>query len=257
MFAAKTLLLAFAAFAAAQLHAPVGDKPEGNPISRPVNEAVVAGTPFTITWAPTDASHTISILLLKGPSTNVVKVGAPIAEGIPNSGSYTWTPPADFGPGDSETTGYGIQIIDDVNGKYQYSTQFGITIPEGYASSSSAAVPTSTKAEYDSYPTASASKSASLSHSSVAQSSSVAANTSTIAYPTKIVTSAPIVSTGYPAGNGTTVRPTGSMTVPSSLLTTATPSATTSGVPESTGAASHLQAGLGLAAGVAGLFFML
>lgn len=79
---------------------------------------MTAGTPFTITWQPT-TTNKVSLLLLKGPSTNVVQVGAPIAEGIANSGSYTWTPPADFGPGLSETTGYGIQLIDDVTGQYQ------------------------------------------------------------------------------------------------------------------------------------------
>lgn len=82
-------------------------------------QAVVAGQPFTIMWTPTDPTHTVSLLLLKGPSTNVIPVGEPIAISIPNSGSYAWVPPSEFGPGLSETTGYGIQLIDDVNGKYQ------------------------------------------------------------------------------------------------------------------------------------------
>lgn len=82
-------------------------------------QAVVAGEPFTIMWTPTETTHTVSLLLLKGPSNDVKPIGAPIAVGIPNSGSYSWVPPADFGPGLSETTGYGIQLIDDVTGKYQ------------------------------------------------------------------------------------------------------------------------------------------
>ncbi|KAF2274434.1 uncharacterized protein EI97DRAFT_451746 [Westerdykella ornata] len=241
MFVKSAVVALFAAFAAAQLHPPVGDKPEGNPITRPLNEAVEAGKPFTITWQPTEPGHTVSLLLLKGPSNNVVPVGEPIAEGIPNSGSLVWTPPAEFGPGITETTGYGIQIIDDVTGKYQYSTQFGITVPEGYKPSSTPS----------GYPTGTPSASKNASTKAPTATATISASYTGI------------LSTGAPISNSSIIQPTKPITVPSSLKTTTYPTGpttpTSSGVTpaDSTGAAGQLKAGLGLAAGVAGLFFML
>lgn len=258
MFVKTALVSLFAAFAAAQLHAPVGE-PAGNPITRPLNEAVDAGETFTITWQPT-TTNTVSLLLLKGPSNNVVPVGAPIAQGIANSGSFSWTVPAEFGPGLSATTGYGIQLIDDVTGQYQYSTQFGINV-EDYVSSSSA-VPSSTDGGYSTstdggYPTGTGYPSS----SKPAPTSSVSASKNvTSAYPTSVETSVVTASTGYPSGNSTIVLPSKTMTVPSSLKTSATATATESDVnepPQSTGAASRMQAGMGLVAGVGALFFML
>jgi len=254
MFAKRALVALFAAFAAAQLpHAPVGDEPEGNPITRPLNEAVVAGEPFTIMWTPSDTTHTVSLLLLKGSSKNVIPVGEPIAISIPNSGSYSWIPPSEFGPGLSETTGYGIQLIDDVTGKYQYSTQFGITVPEdeeeepkptvtkdGYGKPEPTEEPEETeKPEPTEYPTKKPAPSTFIS-----------------------VTAEPSAApSDYPTANSSLPLPSKSMTVPSSLLT-ATPTSTNSPTetpsePEFTGAAAHVKASFGLAAGVAGLFFML
>ncbi|KAI4212868.1 MAG: hypothetical protein LQ351_004393 [Letrouitia transgressa] len=108
---------------------PVGDNPSGNPISAPLNEVVPAGTPFTISWTPTTPGN-VSILLLRGPSTNVLPFGC-IKDNIPNSGKYVWTPPVSLEP---DVTHYGIQIIVSGTGQYQYSTQFGISNP-GYSSS--------------------------------------------------------------------------------------------------------------------------
>lgn len=241
MFAKTFLVSLFAAFAAAQLHEPVGE-PSGNPITRPLNEAVDAGETFTITWEPT-TSNTVSLLLLKGPSSDVVPVGEPIAEGIPNSGSFEWTVPGEFGPGLSATTGYGIQLIDDVTGQYQYSTQFGINVDD-YVSSSSASP--------SGYPTTSVSASTYYTATVTASSTKNA----TTDYPTSVHTA----STGYPSGNSSVVLPTKSMSVPETLQTSSTPTPSTSDVdtpPESTGAASQLQAGMGLVAGVGALFFML
>lgn len=50
---------------------------------------------YTIKWTPT-TPNTVSILLLRGPSTNVVPLGAPLAEGISNSGRFVWTPASDL-----------------------------------------------------------------------------------------------------------------------------------------------------------------
>lgn len=65
---------------------------------------------------------------------------------------------------------------------------------------------------------------------------------------------------GYPSANSSVVLP--SITAPSSSLLTPTPTETgadsTETFPvEATGAASHLKSSFGVAAGVAGLFFML
>lgn len=100
--------------------------PETNPPSLPagLNQIVPAGVPFTITWQPTSTGP-ISLVLLRGPSTNVLPIAC-INESIPNSGSLSWTPPTSLEP---DVTHYGLQIIDDGTGDYQYSTQFGISNP--------------------------------------------------------------------------------------------------------------------------------
>ena len=85
---------------------------------------VPAGSPFTITWTPT-TTGTVTIVLLKGPSTNVIPQ-YPIAQNIANSGSFTWTPATDLVPSPNDM-GYGLQLIVDATGQYQYSTQFGIS----------------------------------------------------------------------------------------------------------------------------------
>lgn len=118
---------------------PVGAEPEGNPITEPITGVIVpAGQPFEITWTPT-TSGTVTLVLLKGPSTNAVPQYA-IVENIPNSGSYSWTPSTKLAPS-SDATGYGIQLICDDDGQYQYSTQFGISNADYSGSSASASAP--------------------------------------------------------------------------------------------------------------------
>jgi hypothetical protein len=239
MFTKVSIATLFAGLAAAQIHPPVGN-PSGNSITRPLNEVVPACKPFTITWQPS-TPNTDSVLLLKGPSNNVVKFGPSLAEGIANSGSLQWTPSPDL-EATSGPNGYGIQIIDDVTGQYQYSTQFGIskeacgTYSSVKVSSSGGGYPVSTPA---------------------------ASKSSSAGYPvsTPVVSSAPhstlVYSTGSPA-NSTVIQPSKPITVPSSLKPSATaPAATTSKLPEVTGAASALQAGAGVLGAVAAFAFML
>ncbi|KAG0643320.1 Ser-Thr-rich glycosyl-phosphatidyl-inositol-anchored membrane family-domain-containing protein [Tuber brumale] len=115
---------------------PVGD-PEGNPISKPgLGEIVPVGSPYTITWNPT-TQGTVTLLLLRGPSTNVVPL-YPIVEKAPNTGTFSWTPAADL---EADVSRYGIQLIDDATGKYQYTTQFGISNSNPSVVSSSSAPP--------------------------------------------------------------------------------------------------------------------
>jgi hypothetical protein len=46
-----------------------------------------------------------------------------IADAIDNSGSYSWTPSTDL---EGDVIGYGLLIVVEGTGQYQYSTQFGI-----------------------------------------------------------------------------------------------------------------------------------
>lgn len=245
MFTKASIISVFAGLAAAQIHAPVGN-PSGNPITRPLNEVVPACKPFTITWQPT-TPNTVSVLLLKGPSTNVVKFGPSLAEGIANSGSLAWTPASSLEATEGPN-GYGIQIIDDVTGQYQYSTQFGISKD----AAACAAVVSHSSAAASDY-----AASTPIYHASSkvpVYSASSAVENATSAYPTKT----PVVSsTGAPQHNSTVIQPTGSMTVPSTLRPSTTGSATTSRLPEATGAAAGLKAGLSLAGVAAAFAFML
>jgi hypothetical protein len=114
----------FAAVASAWV-TPVGTTPSGNSIIKPgLAEIVPAGKPYTITWDPTTAGP-VTLLLLRGPSTNVKPLYA-IAQHIPNSGTYSWTPSTSL---EADVTHYGIQLIDEKTGAFQYSTQFGISNP--------------------------------------------------------------------------------------------------------------------------------
>lgn len=88
------------------------------------------------------SSGTITLLLLRGPSENVVPL-KPIAEGIPNTGSYVWTPDSSLEP---DVSRYGIQLIQDSDGAYQYSTQFGISGDAAVTSAATSSVNTNTDA---------------------------------------------------------------------------------------------------------------
>lgn len=221
----------FAGLAAAQLHAPVGE-PKGNPITRPLNEVVPKCEPFTITWTPTTA-NTVSLLLLKGPSSNVVKFGPALAEGIVNGGSLTWTPAADL-PVTEGNTGYGLQIIDDVTGQYQWSTQFGISAGKcGDVKPSPSSTPVASPSTPAGYPASSA-PAASVPAGYPAASATPVAPAS--GYPTQAPYPTTVVSVpGVPSN--ATAKPSGYP-----VSNTTSPS-----LPEqTTNAASGLSAGMGL-----------
>jgi len=147
---------------------PVGANPSGNPILTPgLQQQVPIGKPFEITWNPT-SSGTVTLVLLRGPSNNVQPL-FPIVEKIPNTGSYSWTPPTSLTP---DTTHYGIQLIQDSNGVYQYSTQFGLS-GDGAVSSSAVSSPVSS-AVSSAVSSVVSSAASSTAPSSVAASSAVA-----------------------------------------------------------------------------------
>ncbi|KAJ4352021.1 uncharacterized protein N0V89_007367 [Didymosphaeria variabile] len=256
----KYSIIAFFAGLAAAYHAPVGE-PSGNAITAPLIQSIPAGKPFTITWTA-DSPNKVSLILLKGPSTNAV-FNQVIVESIDNSGSYTWTPPTSLegtdGPG-----GYGIQLIDDVDGHYQYSTQFGISNEAPVVSSSvvsSSAYESSSAAPM---PTASMTASGYAVPSSAVEtpSSTPVEASSSCTTTTTVYAPAPPVGTGASSGAppASVIYPTGGLTVPASLKTSATGGymvPTSTPAVEFPGAASGLKAGLGLAGAVAALVAML
>ena len=69
----------------------------------------------------------MTLILLRGPSENVVPIDT-IASGIPNSGKFVWTPSKTL---ENDKTHYGLKLVDDGSGAFQYSTQFGIDNPSG------------------------------------------------------------------------------------------------------------------------------
>jgi len=189
----KVLLLAASA-ALVSATVPTTFAPSSNPISKPsLGELVPVGSPYTITWAPT-TSGTVSIQLLQGPSTNVLPLGPQLVQGWANTGTYSWTPSADLAP---DVTHYGLQIISDADGTFQYSVQFGISNPSYSSASGSASAGTS----------------------------ATAVKNVTSAAPTSMA-----YSTGALPANSSILSATGSMTVPSTLLTAAPSAAASSTV---------------------------
>lgn len=102
-------------------------EPKGNAISKPgLDDPVEAGKPYTIEWKA-DTPGPISIVLLRGPSKNVEPIDT-LADKVDNDGKFEWTPSKNLEP---DTTHYGIMIVVEKTGQYQYSTQFGVKNP-GY-----------------------------------------------------------------------------------------------------------------------------
>ncbi|KIY03881.1 uncharacterized protein Z520_00572 [Fonsecaea multimorphosa CBS 102226] len=105
-------------------------------------DAVTQGKEFTVTWDPEDHPTdgvTVSLVLCHGPSTNCVLSDTAIASGIPAAQkSFDWQVPCDLAPGTASTdTGYGMLIIVDGTGEFQYSTQFSVLENQSCSSSSS------------------------------------------------------------------------------------------------------------------------
>jgi Ser-Thr-rich glycosyl-phosphatidyl-inositol-anchored membrane family len=158
----------------------------------------------------------VTLLLLRGPSANVVPI-LTIAETTPNTGSYVWSSvPTDLEP---DTTGYGIQLIVEGSGAYQYSPQCGVQ-NDGYtgsssSSSSSITMSSSTSVDGSGYYTSSPPSTYTLISASTASST-----TSSMSYIT--YTTAP----SSPAGTGganfsvPVLTPTNSMSVPAKLQST-------------------------------------
>ncbi|KAG0123801.1 Ser-Thr-rich glycosyl-phosphatidyl-inositol-anchored membrane family-domain-containing protein [Tuber indicum] len=127
-----------------EVEAAADDKPSGlNPISYPLGGNVNAGSPVTITWQPSTPG-TVTIHALKGPPDNLNDLG-PIVAKVDNSGSFVWNVPKTFE--DSATMGagnkYGLKIVDDATGKFEYSPPFDMTVPGSTFGSAAAGTKTS------------------------------------------------------------------------------------------------------------------
>ncbi|MDI1490084.1 MAG: hypothetical protein OHK93_001284 [Ramalina farinacea] len=131
--AAATLTsLAVAEGPSCQHKSDITKQPSGNPIATPGSTSEVpVGVPYDIAWQNT-TTGAVSLVLLRGPSTNAVDFLC-IVDSIPNSGRYSWTPPTSL---ENDVSHYGIKIVVDATGDYQYSTQFGI-VNDGSKSQSS------------------------------------------------------------------------------------------------------------------------
>ncbi|CRL17969.1 unnamed protein product [Penicillium camemberti] len=138
-FSVATVFSALVGLSAAYTAPDYTQNPTGNAISSPgLNEIVPEGKTYTIKWTPTTTGP-ISLVLLRGPSTNVVPLKT-LAESIPNSGEFKWTPGSDL---EADVTHYGLLLVVEGTGQYQYSTQFGLSAAAGSSSSSTTAAETS------------------------------------------------------------------------------------------------------------------
>jgi len=214
-----------------------------NPIFTPsLGELVPVGKPFNVTWGKSE-DGTVTILLLRGAAQTLTTL-YPIAEKIKNVGYFEWTPKTDL---ENDVTHYGLQLIKDSDGQFQYSVQFGISNPNYKPSSSASGSATAT---------GSATTSASKYSTSAETTSSYVTVSHTIH---SSVTSLVTVTTPAPYVNSTSVKPISTIGPPPIYNTTAvasgtsTPTLSTSGLPtpSQTGAASGLKVASSLLVGVA------
>lgn len=141
-FTTAAIFSTLAAFAAAYTKPDYSQPADGNPIYTPsLNQQVPEGEPFQITWDPT-VGNKVSLVLLRGPSSNVVPLET-IVEDIDNTGSYTWTPGTNL---EVDTTHYGLLLVVEGTGQYQWSTQFGISKGKSSGASSTTEVESKTAA---------------------------------------------------------------------------------------------------------------
>jgi len=95
--------------------------------------SVAAGSALTITWTPDTATQVT--LTLRSGAANDLDAGTPIGS-VTNSGTYSWTVPADVVSG----TTYTIEVADADGGpNANYSPFFAITGGTGVAASSGTA----------------------------------------------------------------------------------------------------------------------
>lgn len=128
----SSVVLAAGLATLAQAFSQPGDQTWGPLLTPDTSSTVTQGKTFSITWDPEDHPTdgvTVSLVLCHGPGSNCVLQDSAIVEKLPASQkSYDWKVPCDLAPGvQSTSTGYGMLIIVDGTGEFQYSTQFTVT----------------------------------------------------------------------------------------------------------------------------------
>jgi len=144
MYSILLPLFATALATVAQAYTKPGANTWGPLLTPDLSHPVTQGKDFTVTWDP--ESHdtdgvTVSLVLCHGNSANCVLADDAIASGIPaDQKSFDWKVPCDLTPGTQSTaTGYGMLIIVDGTGEFQYSTQFSVLESKTCSSSSTLA----------------------------------------------------------------------------------------------------------------------
>ncbi|KAK5080656.1 hypothetical protein LTR70_002632 [Exophiala xenobiotica] len=125
----KSVLSAAGLVAAASAFTQPTSQTFGSLLTPDLTSPVTTGQDYSITWAPSSvAGQTVSLVLCNGPGSNCVLQDSAIVEGIPASqGSYSWSVPCSMPEGTQQTdSGYGMLIIVDGTGEFQYSTQFSV-----------------------------------------------------------------------------------------------------------------------------------
>lgn len=137
---------ALIAAAAAQSYTNPGSQTYGSLLTPNQDSPVTTGQTTTITWSNNAApGSTVSLVLCNGPGANCVLQQNAIASGIPaDANSYSWSVPCSLPEGVATTsTGYGMLIIVDKTGEFQYSTQFSVVKGASCGSSGSSSTTTS------------------------------------------------------------------------------------------------------------------
>ncbi|KAK6341399.1 hypothetical protein TWF696_008475 [Orbilia brochopaga] len=247
LVAVLTSVLAFSASALAYT-TPTTFNVTSNPVHKPnLGDIVPAGKPYEITWQPTEKG-TVTIVLLRGPAENILPL-YPIVENIPNSGSYSWTPKADLVP---DVTHYGIQVIIDANGQYQYSTQFGISNANYVSSASSSSAPATATSQSSAASSSAPGYATATSEPTTTSYATVYSTTKSTV--TSVVT---IATTSASTLSPVPYKPSVAPSPPVYGGNSTQPSLTITPLPSATGAASSVKVGSGLLAAVAGVAAML
>ncbi|KAK5074123.1 hypothetical protein LTR64_006732 [Lithohypha guttulata] len=127
---------------------PVQPPTYGSLLRPDSNTPVTTGQTYEITWTPTPSTPdgTVSLVLCNGPSSNCVLQSSAIIERVPASaGKYSWNVPCTLAEGvQSTASGYGMLVIEDGTGRFQYSTQFSVQKGASCSSSSSSSSTTTT-----------------------------------------------------------------------------------------------------------------
>ncbi|UPX11596.1 uncharacterized protein EKO05_0002193 [Ascochyta rabiei] len=219
-----------AAFIAAALAVEINQYPTGG---------VKAGQTYTVTYSPADNTPT-TFILRKGLSTDLATIGT--LTSTATGGTFSWTVASDLPDGSD----YALEIR-QAGQSPNYSGQFGLTGGSAVASSSAAASASASSASAYSVSSVIASHASSASSAASASASSAASLSSLIS---SVVSSVHASATGTGAIISTASH---NGTVSSATLTGSATRST--GIPESTGAASSLSsAPLALLFGAAGVF---